>query len=267
MSTTTRYSYGSHAEQIADLTVPDGTGPFPVLIMLHGGGFAAGPTLERLTPLCADLATAGLATWNVEYRRLEGTEGGWPMTWQDAAAATEYLAELDQRNGLDLNRVAAFGHSAGAPLALWLGSRGGRATIQELGGAPTVTVRAAIAAAGVCDFGREWPERLQAVFHEIIGGSSTDVPERYAAISPVQLLPIGVPLLVIQGAADTTVPMSFSEEFAASARDAGDDATLLIVPGAEHSDVRDASSPHWPTVRSSLVEFLNRALSGSLIPA
>jgi acetyl esterase/lipase len=71
MPTTTRYSYGSHSEQIADLTIPDGAGPFPVLIMLHGGGFAAGPTLERLTPLCEDLATVGLGTWNVEYRRLE----------------------------------------------------------------------------------------------------------------------------------------------------------------------------------------------------
>jgi acetyl esterase/lipase len=265
MPTTTRYSYGSQSEQIADLTVPDGVGPFPVLIMLHGGGFAAGPTLERLTPLCEDLASAGLATWNVEYRRLEGTGGGWPMTWQDAAAATDYLAEIAGRHGLDLDRVAAFGHSAGAPLALWLASRANRTPPADLGGSPKVTLRAAIAAAGVCDFGRQWPDRLQAVFQEIIGGSAADVPERFAAISPVQLLPIGVPLLVVQGSADSTVPMSFSEEFAAAARAAGDDVSLFIADGAEHSDVRDVASSHWPQVRASLLAFLNRAVIGSSV--
>ena len=101
MSTTTRYSYGSHAEQIADLTVPGANGPFPVLIMLHGGGFAAGPTLARLTPLCDDLAEARLATWNVEYRRLEGTGGGWPTTWQDAASATDILSSIATDQKLD----------------------------------------------------------------------------------------------------------------------------------------------------------------------
>jgi len=262
MPTPSRYSYGSHSEQIADLTVPDGAGPFPVLIMLHGGGFAAGPTLERLTPLCEDLAAAGLATWNVEYRRLEGTGGGWPMTWQDAAAATEYLSQIAGKHELDLERVAAFGHSAGAPLALWLASRGNRPPAADLGGSPEVTVRAALSAAGVCDFGRQWPDRLQAVFRAIIGGSATDVPERYAAISPVQLLPIGVPLLVVQGSADSTVPRAFSEEFAASARAAGDDVSLFIADGAEHSDVRDVTSSHWPRVREQLLQFLSRSLSG-----
>jgi acetyl esterase/lipase len=185
------------------------------------------------------------------------------MTWQDAAAATEHLGEIGGKRELDLDRVAAFGHSAGAPLALWLASRGNRTPGADLGGAPTVSVRAAVAAAGVCDFARQWPERLQAVFREIIGGSAADVPERYAAISPIQLLPIGVPLLVIQGSADSTVPAFFSEEFAASARAAGDDVSLVIADGAEHSDVRDVASSHWPTLRASLLEFLNRAVSGS----
>ncbi|HEX3245500.1 MAG TPA: alpha/beta hydrolase, partial [Chloroflexota bacterium] len=197
MTSTTRYAYGNHAEQIADLTIPEGDGPFPVLIMLHGGGFGAAATLERLTPLCSDLAKAGLATWNVEYRRLEGKDGGWPRTWQDAAAATDFLAGIADERGLELDRVAAFGHSAGAPLALWLASRASTTPSAELGSVPSVAVRAAISASGVCDFGRAWPPRLTAVFQELLGGSSTEVPERYAAISPVELLPIGVPQLLI----------------------------------------------------------------------
>jgi acetyl esterase/lipase len=267
MSTTTRYCYGSHAEQIADLTVPDGNGPFPVLIMLHGGAFAAGPTIERLTPLCEDLASAGLATWNVEYRRLEGTGGGWPTTWQDAASATDFLSSIATDQKLDLNRVAAFGHSAGAPLALWLASRTSRPPLAELGGAPAVNVRAAISASGVCDFGRKWPERLQAVFRELIGGSPESVPDRYAAISPVQLLPIGAPLLLVHGTSDSTVPVRFSEEFVASARDAGDHVDLLVVDGAEHSDVRDVAATQWPAVRSALIDFVNSVLGIHLAPA
>ena len=79
----------------------------------------------------------------------------------------------------------------------------------------------------------------------------------------MQLLPIGVPLLVVQGSADSTVPMSFSEEFAAAARAAGDDVSLFIADGAEHSDVRDVASSHWPQVRASLLAFLNRTVIGS----
>jgi acetyl esterase/lipase len=264
MSTTTRYAYGSHGEQIADLTIPDGGGPFAVLIMLHGGAFGAAATLERLTPLCTDLATAGLATWNVEYRRLEGTGGGWPRTWQDAAAATDFLTVIADDRGLELDRVAAFGHSAGAPLALWLASRAGKTPSAELGGAPSVAVRAAISASGVSDFGRAWPSRLKAVFQELLGGSSTEAPERYSAISPVELLPIGVPQLLIHGTADSTVPLQYSKDYAATAQRAGDSVRLLAVEGAEHSDVRDVVAPQWPTVRAAILDFVKESLGASL---
>ena len=260
-----RYSYGSHAEQIADLTVPDGNGPFPVLIMLHGGAFGAGATLERLTPLCTDLATAGLATWNVEYRRLEGKDGGWPRTWQDAAAATDFLHGIASERSLDLDRVAAFGHSAGAPLALWLASRASKTPSAELGGAPSVMVRAAISASGVCDFGRAWPPRLKSVFQELLGGSSTEVPERYAAISPVELVPIGAPQLLIHGTADSTVPVQYSQDYVTAADRAGDPARIVVVEGAEHSDVRDVAAPQWPVVRAALLDFVNETLGVSLV--
>jgi acetyl esterase/lipase len=70
-----RYSYGQESEQFADLYLPDGDGPHPVLIVVHGGGFLANRTLDGIGPACAALAEHGLAVWNVEYRRV-GNEGG-----------------------------------------------------------------------------------------------------------------------------------------------------------------------------------------------
>ncbi|MFN0070773.1 MAG: alpha/beta hydrolase family protein [Chloroflexota bacterium] len=267
MTESKRFTYGSHTEQVADLTVPSGIGPFPVMIALHGGGFAAGPTLDRLRPICADLTGAGLATWNVEYRRLEGTGGGWPETWQDAAVATDFLQTIAEEHRLDLDSVLAFGHSAGAPLALWLASRNRAAMQDELGGAPSVLVRGAISAAGVCDFERDWPERLQAVFRELLGGAPDQQSERYAAVSPARLLPLGAPQLLIHGTADSTVPVRFSEEYVAAAQSSGDAARLVTIAGAEHSDVRDVTSPHWPAVRQAILEFANETLSSRLVTA
>lgn len=260
MTAATRIAYGSHQEQVADLRVPAGAGPHPVLIMLHGGGFAAGPNLERLSPVCEDLTSAGIATWNVEYRRLEGTGGGWPQTWQDAGAAADFLAGLAEEHRLDLNRVAAFGHSAGAALSLWLAGRHRVPPFGVLSGDARVKVRAAIAAAGVCDLARDWPERLRATFNELMGGTPAEQPVRYAASSPIQLLPMRVPQLLIHGTADTTVPVGYSEEYVDAAKWSGDDARLVTIEGAEHPDIRDAASPHWPAVRAEIISFLGESL-------
>jgi acetyl esterase/lipase len=103
--------------------VPRGDGPFPVAVVLHGGYWQAtyGKIVTR--PLCLDLVARGWAAWNVEYRRLgDGHGGGWPMTFDDVAAAIDTLAALGDAR-LDLTDVHAVGHSAGGQLALWAAAR------------------------------------------------------------------------------------------------------------------------------------------------
>src|SRR5256714_7626534 len=118
------YRYGSHRWARADLYVPDGPGPFPVVVVLHGGYWRARYSKRLMRAACADLARRGLAAWNVEFRRIgRGQGGGWPATLDDVAAAIDHLALLeDPRLDID-SGVAALGHSAGGQLALWSASR------------------------------------------------------------------------------------------------------------------------------------------------
>ncbi|HEY1567871.1 MAG TPA: alpha/beta hydrolase, partial [Solirubrobacteraceae bacterium] len=120
-----RHSYGPDPSQRADLYLPDGHGPFPVAIAVHGGYWQARYTKRLEKAVAVDLTRRGLAVWNIEYRRL-GNGGGWPTTFDDVGAAVDQLAELHDPR-LDLGAVTAFGHSAGGQLALWATARKGGA--------------------------------------------------------------------------------------------------------------------------------------------
>ena len=100
--------------------MPQGAGPHPVAVVVHGGYWRARYDRSLTTELCLDLADRGLAAWNVEYRRVE-SGGGWPETFEDVAAGVDALADLDA--ALDLERVVAIGHSAGGQLVFWAAAR------------------------------------------------------------------------------------------------------------------------------------------------
>ena len=106
----TTIRYGHDDEQVADLRLPEGGGLHPVVVLFHGGFFLGQYTRDLMDGAAVDLARRGLATWNVEYRRL-GRDGGYPATLRDVAAAVDAINGLDAP--LDLDRVALVGHSAG----------------------------------------------------------------------------------------------------------------------------------------------------------
>ena len=70
------------------------------------------------------LKSMGIAVWSVEYRRVGETGGGWPMTFEDAAAGLEFVATLAESYSIDLKRVITMGHSAGGHLAFWTAGKG-----------------------------------------------------------------------------------------------------------------------------------------------
>ena len=74
--------------------MPDGDGPAPVAVVIHGGFWRAGYGRKLMRPLCEDLAERGWIAWNVEYRRLgHGSGGGWPTTFEDVAAAIDHVRD------------------------------------------------------------------------------------------------------------------------------------------------------------------------------
>ncbi|HEX3272728.1 MAG TPA: prolyl oligopeptidase family serine peptidase, partial [Ktedonobacterales bacterium] len=78
------------------------------------------------------------------------------------------------------------------------------------------------------------------------------VSERYSAASPAALLPLGVPQLLIHGTADDSVPFELSEMYVEAASAAGDEATLLALPGTGHFEVIDPLSHEWPAILAAI---------------
>ena len=227
-----RHRYGPHRQHRADLHVPrDGQAPYPVAILIHGGYWRATYGKIVMKPLAADLVRRGYATWNIEYRRIGRNQGGgWPMTFDDIANAVDKLAELDDAR-LDMDDVTLIGHSAGGHLALWAASRGeSQVRFSRVVAQSPITnlVRAGEAA------------------HALMGGSPADVPDRYAQADPIQLVPLGIPAVVVHGADDMTIPVERSREYVQAARAAGDDELELIEPrpGGHRSHI-DPRSPAW----------------------
>jgi len=106
-----------------------------------------------------------------------------------------------------------------------------------------------VAQAGVLDLRLASELRLsRGVVHRLLGGSPQQVPERYAEASPVQRLPLGVPMLLVHGERDDTVPPTMSEQFAGAARAAGDRVELALVPGEGHYGHLDPANPLWRRV-------------------
>jgi acetyl esterase/lipase len=204
-----------------------------VAVVLHGGYWRAKYSKRLMKAVCWDLARRGTAAWNVEYRRLgRGQAGGWPATFDDVSAAIDHLASLgDER--LDLDSVTVVGHSAGGQLALWSASRS----------APRVPVRRVVAQAAVCNLAVAGEPAW-----ELMGGPPDRVPERYAAADPMQLVPLGVPTLLVHGAGDETVPVKRSREYAAAAAAAGDDVELVEPSPGGHRVHVDPRSLAWQAV-------------------
>ena len=263
-----RSAYGSDPNQFGDLRLPVGAGPHPVVILIHGGFWRARFGLDLMDGLGEDLAGRGIASWNLEYRRVGQAGGGWPGTLGDVAQAADHLAGLAARYGLDLTRVVALGHSAGGQLALWLAARrrlpvdalpDGTPAFAEVkaGASLTCPVAGAISLAGVVDLAEAWRRNLGAgAVAELLGGGPAEAPARYAVASPIALLPIGVPQVLIHGTADDRVPVELSRTYAAAALAAGDDARLRELSGVDHFAVIDPASPAWAIIVEELTALL-----------
>ena len=230
-----RSAYGSADEQFGDLYLPVGAGPHPVVVFIHGGFWQAQYDLHYAEPLCLALTARGVAVWNLEYRRVGQPGGGWMRTFEDVALGLAHLDTLLAPHTLDRQRIAVMGHSAGGQLAFWLAARQRLPASSPFVFTADIPLIAAISLAGVLDLRQGWELQLgDGAISDLLGGSPTAYPERYALASPAQLLPIGVPQILIHGTADKPVPYVMSERYHERARAQGDDVRLIVLPDSDH---------------------------------
>jgi len=246
-----RLTYGSDPNQFLDLRLPSSKEkskqPYPLVINIHGGFWRAKYNLDHAGHLCATLTAKGLATANLEFRRVDNEGGGWPGTFADIRSAYHFLLQNASRHNLDATRVVVMGHSAGGQLALCLAAH-------EAGATHVVSL------AGVVDLQRAYQLHLSndAVV-EFLRGTPTEVPDHYRKADPMDLSILQAQQWLIHGSADDVVPPDFSRSYvAAKQKRSGnekEDVHLLEIPGAGHFDVIDPRTLAWKQVEDTVLQL------------
>lgn len=242
-------SYGPAAEQKVDVWVPRGKAPHRTVLMVHGGCWQTGIADRTLMDwVAADLRSHGYAVWNIDYRGVDRTGGGYPGTFADAAAAADALRRHAKQFNLDARKVVAIGHSAGGHLALWLAGRAKLPRESPLATRHPLRIARVISLGGLPD--------LEATAASPDNGCGTDViaklvgvPPRYADTSVPRLLPLGVPQDLVNGREDRIIPFRLATDYLAGARAAGDRAALHTVPNTGHVELVAPETSAWAEAR------------------
>jgi len=234
-------SYGADPSQFGELWLPSAGASVPVVILIHGGFWRSTFGLDLMDPLAADLVTRGYAVWNIEYRRVGQSGGGYPGTLDDVAAAIDMLATVAEQYSLDLASAAVVGHSAGGHLALWSAGRGQLADGQP-GSNPVVRPRLAIGQGPVVDLRAGDAAGLGGgAVTDFIGGSFDQFPDRYEVATPSGTADADVALVAVRSADDDIVPVQFTVP------DPPGDFDTVDVPGDHFAHI-DAGSQAWRAV-------------------
>jgi acetyl esterase/lipase len=239
-------AYGPDQMQKVDVWLPTQKGPHPVVLMVHGGCWQTSIADRTLMDWVAgDLREAGIAVWNIDYRGVDRSGGGYPGTFADAAAAADALRANAARFNLDTSKVVAIGHSAGGHLALWLAARPRLPGTSPLATANPLPIAHVISLGGLPD--------LEATAASPDNGCGTAVvaklvgtrPDPYADTSVPRLFPLGVPQDLVNGREDRIIPFRMATDYVARATRAGDRATLHAIPATGHVELVTPGTAAW----------------------
>jgi acetyl esterase/lipase len=251
-----RVPYGADRNQFGELRRPEGPGPHPAAIIIHGGCWLAEHDLGYVSGLARALTEAGFATWSIEYRRIGQSGGGWPGTFLDVGAGADHVRSLAPEYDLDLDRVVAVGHSAGGHLALWLAGRHRLSAGDTLRGADPLRLTGVLSLAGITDLAAfAAPDGCGASVPELLGAPPDSVPDRRRRASPIEMLPLGLPQILVAGGRDVIVPLSQAREYARAAARAGDTIEILEIPAAGHFELVDPSHGSFERIREAALRL------------
>ncbi|MGQ0642968.1 MAG: alpha/beta hydrolase family protein [Gemmatimonadaceae bacterium] len=254
-----RIAYGPGPLQFGNLRLPKSHGPHPVVLFIHGGCYLSQYSISHVAALEQAFADSGYAVWSVEYRRVGDEGGGWPGTFEDVGRAADHLRILAGQYPLDLRRVVAVGHSAGANFALWLAARSRIRSQSPLRVAAPLPVAAVLGLAPAPDLAALHAQGVCGnVIEKLMGGAPDRMPERYGDVSPALMLPIGVPQLLIVGAQDRNWGPAGRSYYtlAVAARDTL--VRLVEAPASGHFDVVAPTTGSWHLVMEALRDLVVR---------
>jgi acetyl esterase/lipase len=245
-----------------------GTAPHPAAVFVHGGGWEkgdAGP-LNRLSPVESGLLGQGFVVASVNYRL--GPQYVWPAQIEDVKCTIRSLRANAATYGIDTTRIGVWGSSAGGHLVAMLGTAGPSAGYdvgQYLD--QSSAVQAVVDEWGPADLTASgWGPAASTVIIQVFGVAPGHSSPALRAASPVTYVaPNDPPFLIIQGAADTTVPASQSQELAGALRSVGVQQTLVMVQNAGHGlkPAGGVPTPSLGEVNQMIVDFLTNQLGSA----
>jgi acetyl esterase/lipase len=264
--------YGDNHLQVADLWLPDGKGPHPTVLMVHGGCWQTEIADRRIMNWIADdLRRRGVAVWNIDYRGVDREGGGYPGTFADVAAAADALRDHAGRYRLDIRPLVAVGHSAGGHLALWLAARRSAKArspgpliprgspliaadplpidaVVSLGGLPDLELAATPPGSGC---GTE-------VIEKLVGPPTLNIRNVYADTSVPRLAPLGVRQVLVNGLQDRIIPAAYAEGYARRMRAAGDDVKVRMIERTGHVELIAPETEAWAAAVDEIEGALGR---------
>ena len=246
--------YGANSSQAIDVFLPDGPGPHPVAILIHGGCWKdiPGAGREQLRHLGPELTRQGIAVWSIGYRRADEPGGGYPGTFHDVAEAIDRIQSEADRFHLDLSRTVLVGHSAGGHLALWAAARRHLLATSALYNSAPFVPRHVISLAGIGDL-KAFARYVSTICGPgIIERLTTRMPgsgEVFDEVSPAALPAPDAQIVMVSGVLDRLVPPYVAYGYARALRSKGAiPAQLLNIPDAGHFDLVTPGVPAWSEV-------------------
>lgn len=261
-----QYGESGGEKLLLDAHVPAGDGKFPVVLIVHGGGWMSGDKETDIVPVFAPVATN--FTWFTINYRLAPTNR-WPACYEDVQTAIRWVkAHATEFKG-DPERIALLGYSAGGHLVTLAGTRGGKShSILEFLHLKKsdATVQAVAAFAPPTDLVADNERRggLSISMRNLFGYESSNITDSVRVVlkenSPLTYVKPGLPpFLIVQGSADKTVPANQSLVFQEKLKAVGVVCDLILIPEGQHriSDW-EKFTPDW---QQQLVAWLNEKLA------
>jgi len=230
------YAKVNDAELKLDLAKPQsGEGPFPVVFVIHGGGWRGGDKKTN-RPALTEFARRGYVAVSPQYRFCP--KDTFPAQVHDVKAAVRWIKSHAKEYKVDPNHVGAVGFSAGGHLALMLGLTGPTDGLEGEADkdAPDTKIQAVVNYFGPTDLSAaDYPEISQEIIKAFLGGTPKEKSKEAAQASPVTFVSKGdAPVLTFQGTKDPLVPHSQATKLADALTAAGVPGRVELLVGAGH---------------------------------
>lgn len=230
------YAKAGDVELKLDLAEPaEGEGPFPAVVVIHGGGWRAG-SKDSNRPVLAEFARRGYVAISPQYRF--APKDTFPAQVHDVKAAVRWLRSHAGEHKVDKDRLGAIGFSAGGHLSLMLGLTGPDDGLEgdAPADAPSSKVQAVVNYFGPTDLAAgDIPDVSKPLINDFLGGTPAEKPDAAKKASPLTFVSKDdAPVLTFQGTKDQLVPHTQATRLAEAMSAAGVPGRVELLVGADH---------------------------------